>query len=357
MAVKVARGQVTIIDQNDAVSLQAFIGSSQPLTQVYNRDNNAYAPSWAASPYLVLTPSLFVSGQAATDQITSVGNAATLTAGVKSGSAKWYKNGTAIVSGQDSCTIGAASAKYALTVKANHMTVSAPQVRYTFEAVYIDANGLEIPFRAEIQFTQHLNAGAMIAAVAYAPDGIVFKNDEVATLRAALRPVARSLYRHDERHLRVGHQGFGGIRGHDTDSCRGSRSHDHNGRFGNEHGGGRQDNHRIGTVHHFGSQRLHEGRDADLRTECRSRIGSRRFVSLLQLHAGCRLGMPYLDQSSGRDGRLDDKRNHDYGRCRSQLRDLQVRHQGYGHLGGQRLGEQGRLRHHLLHGYVRPHHG
>ena len=125
--------------------MQAFIGSSQPLTQVYNRDNNAYAPSWAASPYLVLTPSLFVSGQAATDQITSVGNAATLTAGVKSGSAKWYKNGTAIVSGQDSCTIGAASAKYALTVKANHMTVSAPQVRYTFEAVYIDANGLEIP--------------------------------------------------------------------------------------------------------------------------------------------------------------------------------------------------------------------
>ena len=184
MAVKVARGQVTIIDQNDAVTLQAFIGSSQPLTQVYNKDTNAYAPSWAASPYLILTPSLFVSGTGSTDQITSVGNAASLTAGVKSGSAKWYKNGTAITSGQDSCTIGAASAKYALTIKANHMTVSAPQVRYTFEATYIDANGLEIPFRAEIQFTQHLNAGAMIAAVAYAPDGIVFKNDEVATLKA-----------------------------------------------------------------------------------------------------------------------------------------------------------------------------
>lgn len=184
MAVKVARGQVTIIDQNDAVTLQAFIGSSQPLTQVYNKDTNAYAPSWAASPYLILTPSLFVSGKGSTDQITSVGNTASLTAGVKSGSAKWYKNGTAITSGQDSCTIGAASAKYALTIKANHMTVSAPQVRYTFEATYIDANGLEIPFRAEIQFTQHLNAGAMIAAVAYAPDGIVFKNDEVATLKA-----------------------------------------------------------------------------------------------------------------------------------------------------------------------------
>ena len=153
MAIKVARGQVTIIDQNDAVSLQAFIGSSQPLTQVFNKDTGAYAPSWAASPYLILTPSLFVSGKAAVDQISSVGNAATLTAGVKSGSAKWYKDGTVITSGQDSCTIGAASAKYALTVKANHMTVSAPQVRYTFEAIYIDANGLEIPFRAEVQFT------------------------------------------------------------------------------------------------------------------------------------------------------------------------------------------------------------
>ena len=184
MAIKVARGQVTIIDQNDAVSLQAFIGSSQPLTQVFNKDTGVYAPSWAASPFLVLTPSLFVSGKAATDQISSVGNAATLTAGVKSGSAKWYKNGSAITSGQDSCTVGAASAKYALTIKANHMTVSTPQVRYAFEAVYIDANGLEVPFRSEIQFTQHLNAGAMIAAVAYAPDGVVFKNDEVPTLKA-----------------------------------------------------------------------------------------------------------------------------------------------------------------------------
>lgn len=184
MAIKVARGQVTIIDQNDAVSLQAFIGSSQPLTQVFNKDTNAYVPSWVASPYLTLTPSLFVSGKASTDQITSVGNAATLTPGVKSGSAKWYKDGTVITSGQDSCTVAAASARYALTVKANHMTIAAPQVRYAFEAVYIDANGLEIPFRAEIQFTQHLNAGAMIAAVAYAPDGVVFKNEEVATLRA-----------------------------------------------------------------------------------------------------------------------------------------------------------------------------
>lgn len=184
MSLKIARGQITIIDQNDAVSIQAFLGSSQPLTQVYNRDTNVYAPNWASSSHLVLTPSLFISGKGASDQISSVGNATNLTPGVKTGSAKWYKNSILITNGQDSCTIGAASAKYALTVSANHMSVNAPQVRYTFEAVYIDANGLEIPFRSEIQFTQHLNAGATICAVAYAPQGIVFKNNEIATLTA-----------------------------------------------------------------------------------------------------------------------------------------------------------------------------
>lgn len=184
MALKVARGQITIIDQNDAVSIQAFLGSSQPLTQVYNKDTNVYAPNWAASSHLVLTPSLFISGKGATDQISSVGNAANLTPGVKSGTTKWYKNGVLITSGQDSCTIGAASAKYALTVSTNHMSINAPQVRYTFESIYIDTNGLEIPFRAEIQFTQHLNSGATICAVAYAPQGVVFKNDAVSTLSA-----------------------------------------------------------------------------------------------------------------------------------------------------------------------------
>lgn len=184
MALKVARGQVTIIDQNDAVSLQAFVSTNQPLTQIYNRDSNVFSPNWTSSPYLILTPSLFVSGKGATDQITSVGNAVSLTPGIKSGSAKWYKNGTAITSGQDSCTIGDAAAKFALTIKANHMSTTLPQSRYTFEAIYIDSNGLEISFRAEIQFTQHQSAGAALCAIAYAPDGVVFKNDSVATLRA-----------------------------------------------------------------------------------------------------------------------------------------------------------------------------
>lgn len=182
MAQKIARGQVTIIDQNDAVAIQAFISSNLALTQIYNKDNNSFTPNWTSGTGLILTPSIFAGGSA--DKITSIGNSSTLTPGVKSGSVKWYKNGTLIVSGQDGCTIGASSVKYALTVKANHMSISLPQVQYKFEGIYIDANGLEVPFWAIIQFTQHQSAGATIAAIAFAPDGVIFKNDEVKSLKA-----------------------------------------------------------------------------------------------------------------------------------------------------------------------------
>lgn len=182
MTQKIARGQVTIIDQNDAVAIQAFVSSNLALTQIYNKDNNSFTPSWTSGSGLILTPSVFAGGSA--DKIASIGNSSTLTPGVKSGSVKWYKNGTLIVSGQDGCTIGASNAKYALTVKANHMSVSLPQVQYKFEGIYIDANGLEVPFWATIQFTQHQSAGATIAAIAFAPDGVIFKNDEVKSLKA-----------------------------------------------------------------------------------------------------------------------------------------------------------------------------
>ena len=182
MAQKIARGQVTIIDQNDAVAIQAFISSNLALTQIYNKDNNSYTPNWTSDTGLVLTPSLFAGGS--DDKITIEGNASTLKPGIKFGSIKWYKNNVRIVSGQDGCTIGPAIHKYALTIKANHMSVSAPQVQYKMEGVYIDANGLEIPFLTTIQFTQHQSAGATIAAVAYAPDGVIFKNDEVKSLKA-----------------------------------------------------------------------------------------------------------------------------------------------------------------------------
>ena len=52
MAVKVARGQVTTIDRNDAVSLQAFIGPSQPLPRSITRIRTPIPPCGRHRPIL-----------------------------------------------------------------------------------------------------------------------------------------------------------------------------------------------------------------------------------------------------------------------------------------------------------------
>ena len=171
---KVARGQITFIDANDAISINAFINSNQPLTQIYNKDTKAFTPDWTESPYLKLTPALYMSGNI-TDQMNTAGR-------IKNGSVKWYKDGTAIAA-NTSYTINSA-APYDLTIRVNDLAVST-QARYQFDAIFIDPNTkLEMPFSTTITLTKMENAGQLICAVAYAPDGTVFKNDQSATLRA-----------------------------------------------------------------------------------------------------------------------------------------------------------------------------
>lgn len=54
------------------VTLRASVSSNQPLTQVYTRETGGNFPNWAASPYLVLTPSLLVSTFGQADQIAEI---------------------------------------------------------------------------------------------------------------------------------------------------------------------------------------------------------------------------------------------------------------------------------------------
>lgn len=171
---KIARGQITIIDQNDATSVNAFINANQPLTQIYSKDLKNYTPSWTASPFLKLTPALYMSGSTV-DQMPIVGR-------IKSGSAKWYKDGTAVTAAAN--YVVNTSAPFDLTVKVNDLAAST-QVRYQFDAIFIDPRtSLELPFSATISFTKMENAGQLICAVAYAPEGTIFKNGQTATLRA-----------------------------------------------------------------------------------------------------------------------------------------------------------------------------
>ena len=64
MAVK-AFSSVSVIDFQDAATVQLYLTSNQPLTVIYDPNTTgsaAYTPSWADSPYLVITPIITVDG-------------------------------------------------------------------------------------------------------------------------------------------------------------------------------------------------------------------------------------------------------------------------------------------------------
>lgn len=164
----IARGQITIVDLNDAKSLSMYLGSGQALTQIFNKENSSYVPNWTASPFLVITPELYVSGTT-TNVISRLKAAPTYTI-----------NGGAITAFGGTV---AATSPYALTIKNNMTGVS--QMKVECSGIYVDPDTkLETAAKSVIQFTKTENAGQLIVAIAYAPKGIVFKNDQSTTLSA-----------------------------------------------------------------------------------------------------------------------------------------------------------------------------
>lgn len=172
MAVVKAKGQITIIDQNDAISFQAFIGSNHPLTQIYSQDTNTYVPNWAASPFLVLTPQLFISGVP--------GDSIGVSGRIKPGSAQWRRNDVLLTNSTDYAI--QTVAPFALTVKKNENT-GGGNVKFQFSAVLVDPNnGLETPFSTVISFNTVSNAGSGLLAIITADNGTIFQNDQIQTL-------------------------------------------------------------------------------------------------------------------------------------------------------------------------------
>lgn len=164
----IARGQITIVDLNDAKSMNMYLGSNQPLTQIFNKENSTYVPNYTASPFLVITPEMYVSGTT-TNVISRLKAAPTYTV-----------NGGAITAFGGTV---AATAPYALTLKNNMTSVS--QMKVECSGIYVDpGTGLETPVKSVINYTKTENAGQLIIAIAYAPKGNVFKNGQSESLTA-----------------------------------------------------------------------------------------------------------------------------------------------------------------------------
>ena len=126
----VARGQITIVDLNDAVAVMTMLTASQGLTQLYNKDTKQFTPSWAASPYQVVTPEAYVAGT--TSSVISRVTAP-----------QWTINGKAP---SEFGATAASAAPYALTIKQDMAAVTALNIQFT--GTYTDPEtGLTTPSR------------------------------------------------------------------------------------------------------------------------------------------------------------------------------------------------------------------
>jgi len=156
----VAKQQITIVDLNDAKSLILFLGSNNPYTQIFNRENSSYVPNYTVSPNLVITPELYISGSSA-NQISHIKTTPV-----------WKINGSTNL--VDFGATAGTSSPYALTIVNNLTAVS--QLKIECEVIYVDPVTLvETTAKSVITITKTENSGQLIIAIAYAPTGNVFK--------------------------------------------------------------------------------------------------------------------------------------------------------------------------------------
>ena len=164
-----ATGQITIIDYNDALSLTAYITSSTTKSQMYNPDNGSYTPDWK-SENVTLRPSLFKLGTS--DNII---NSASVT------SVKWYdvsQGSEKLISGADYAISGKN-----LVIK-NNVMAGLTGKDFMCEITYHDdSTNLDLTVKTDITFTRVVNGSGIADAIAWLPDGNVFKNETPSLLK------------------------------------------------------------------------------------------------------------------------------------------------------------------------------
>jgi hypothetical protein len=163
----IARGQITLVDLNDAKSLNMYLGCNQAATQIFNKENSSYVPNYPSTP-CVITPELYVSGTS------------TNIIGQLKGTPTWTINGSSEFTAFGA-TVGTSS-PWALTIKSNMSSVS--QMRIECTGVWTDPDTkVDLTVKAMFTLTKTTNAGQLCCAIAYAPNGTIFKNGDITSLK------------------------------------------------------------------------------------------------------------------------------------------------------------------------------
>ena len=159
-----ARGQITIVDLNDAKQIQVYLENSGADTQIYNPDTGVYTPNFGSAP-IVLTPKIFITGSA-DDQISNCSAFA------------YTVNGTEVTASGSDFVLD--STKGTLTIKKN-MTVNFYQIE--FRCTYNDTLRND-QIRAYKTITRAKSAGALFSVVVTCPKGTIFNQKQTSNLTA-----------------------------------------------------------------------------------------------------------------------------------------------------------------------------
>jgi hypothetical protein len=179
-----ATGQITIIDLNDAVTLQGYIGGSLANGQLVDNNGANPVPNWA-STNLVLTASLSKMGAGANiiDSDAAVGN---ITWSYQLGSGAE----TAITSGADSFTVSGTKNKV-LTIAANKMTLAQPSIKFIATLVYTHPTLGALTYKMDIAYVLQKTglqgvAGNDAYTVVMSNEAHSFPSDENGNFASAL---------------------------------------------------------------------------------------------------------------------------------------------------------------------------
>lgn len=170
-----ARGQITIVDLNDAKQVQTYIENDGADVQIYNPDTKVYTPNYATDP-ITLTAKVFVSGSA-DDQMG--------TENVVKASRKWYNGNTEITSSTPGFVLLDDNSKLKIT---GNISTNALQIK--FEATYNDPDTQQdTQLMAFKTITKSASAGALFQAVVTTPSGYIFYNGSTqsSTLTAEVK--------------------------------------------------------------------------------------------------------------------------------------------------------------------------
>ncbi|MDY6206824.1 MAG: hypothetical protein SPI30_08805 [Prevotella sp.] len=166
-----ARGQITIVDLNDAAHLTTYLEASKGDAQMYNPDTRVYTPNYGATPN-VITPKIFLSG---------VGD---VTARCKL--FKYTVDGTAYTTANTTGNL-TVSADGKLSVKQN-IAATVSFMNILFECTYVDPDtSVETIIQAQKTITRNESAGAILQALIEMPSGYIFDQSHTAALTAKVK--------------------------------------------------------------------------------------------------------------------------------------------------------------------------